>query len=207
MRPGRKKRNNWKKRHTDDPYVKRAASQGYRSRAAFKLEEIDLRDHLLKPGMSVVELGAAPGGWSQYVTRRIGKNGCLVSVDLLEMQDIPGARFIRGDFTEPRTRERIAESLPGGLADLVISDMAPNISGIRDADEARFSELYRATAEYCQSSLRPGGRLLVKLFQGAEANRFREKLALIFRGGQVRKPSASRANSREYYYLALDKRR
>ncbi len=180
MRPGRKKRNNWKKRHTDDPYVKRAASQGYRSRAAFKLEEIDLRDHLLKPGMSVVELGAAPGGWSQYVTRRIGKNGCLVSVDLLEMQDIPGARFIRGDFTEPRTRERIAESLPGGLADLVISDMAPNISGIRDADEARFSELYRATAEYCQSSLRPGGRLLVKLFQGAEANRFRERTGVDF---------------------------
>ena len=196
MRPGRKKRNNWKKRHIDDPYVKRAASQGYRSRAAFKLEEIDLRDHLLKPGMSVVELGAAPGGWSQYVTRRIGKRGCLVSVDLLEMQAVPGARIIRGDFTEPRTRERIAKVLPGGLADLVISDMAPNISGIRDADEARFSELYRATAEYCLSSLRQGGRLLVKLFQGAEANRFREELALIFRGGQVRKPSASRANSR-----------
>ena len=205
MQPGKKKRNNWKQRHLSDQYVKRAAEQGFRSRAAFKLEEIDLRDHLFRPAMTVVELGAAPGGWSQYAARRIGDKGCLVAVDLLQMQDIPNVRIIKGDFTEFGTRSLISELLPGGVADLVISDMAPNITGIRDVDEAHFAGLFRAVAEYCKTSLRPGGSLLVKLFEGPEAGQFRRELKSMFRHGNARKPGASRSNSREYYYLARDK--
>jgi 23S rRNA (uridine2552-2'-O)-methyltransferase len=207
VRAGRKKRNNWKKRHLDDPYVKRAGEQGFRSRAAFKLEEIDLRDHLLRPGMAVVELGAAPGGWSQYVARRIGGAGSLVAVDLIEMQEIPNVTIVQGDFTESDTRIRISAHLPGGVADLVISDMAPNISGIRDADQARFADLYRYICEYCEVSLKPGGNLLVKLFEGPEAGRFRREIKAMFTDGSARKPGASRSNSREYYYLAKNKRR
>jgi 23S rRNA (uridine2552-2'-O)-methyltransferase len=207
VRPGKKKRNDWIRRQASDPFVKRAQREGYRSRAAYKIEEIDQRDRLLRPGMAVVELGAAPGGWSQYVTSRIGGKGCLVAVDLLRMKAISGVQFIEGDFTIPEVRDLIAENLPHGLADLVISDMAPNISGVRDVDEAGFSELYSAIADYCSMALKPGGKLLVKLFQGQEADRFRNDLKSLFMGGQVRKPGASRANSREYYFLATGRRR
>jgi 23S rRNA (uridine2552-2'-O)-methyltransferase len=156
----------WLKEHFGDEFVKRAQAEGFRSRAAFKLDELLDRDKLLKPGMVVVDLGAAPGGWSQLVRQRLGDNGRVFALDILPMQGIGGVEFIQGDFREDAILDALAAKLDGTPVDLVLSDMAPNISGIEVSDQARMMHLVELAAEFASKCLKPGGSLLVKLFQG-----------------------------------------
>jgi 23S rRNA (uridine2552-2'-O)-methyltransferase len=191
----------WIARHLDDAYVKRARKEGYRSRAAFKLEEIDRRDHLLQGGMRVVDLGAAPGGWCQYASKRVGSGGKIVAVDLLPMEPVAGVEFLRGDFTEPSVVERVRECLGDDPVDLVISDMAPNISGIASADQAKSIGLAESVLAFAREILKPDGCMLVKVFQGAGFDAFRQEMGRGFKRLLVRKPEASRSRSREVYLL------
>jgi len=197
----KRKTRQWLRRHEADPYVRRAVQQGYRSRAAFKLEDIDQRDRLLRPGMTVVELGAAPGGWTQYIARRLGGNGKVVAVDVVPMGDIAGVDFVHGDFLDPATLQAVQQSLGQRQADLVISDMAPKLTGIDATDQARTIELAEAALSFAEAVLVPGGSLLLKLFSGGESSAFRARCAARFSQSLVRKPAASRARSREFYLL------
>jgi 23S rRNA (uridine2552-2'-O)-methyltransferase len=192
----------WMQEHVSDPYVRRARAEGYRSRAAYKLLELNRRDHLLRPGLTVVDLGSAPGGWSQVVAERVGAAGRVLAVDRLEMAPIQGVAFILGDFRDQATLERLAGALGGRRADLVLSDMAPNISGVAEVDRARSLELAQAVVEFCQGYLKPGGTLLVKVFQGAGFEEFATGLRRRFLKVAVRKPGASRSRSPEVYLLA-----
>lgn len=192
----------WLRRHVGDPYVKKARAQGYRSRAAFKLLEIDRRDRLLKPGMRVVDLGAAPGGWSQVAAEKVQPGGTVVAVDLLEIVAIPGVTILRGDFRQPQVQSAIAEVLHGEKADLVLSDLSPNISGIAATDQARAAELIRMGVEFCRKHLGPDGVFLAKAFHGASFGEVLAEIKRAFRDVQVRKPAASRGESRETYLLA-----
>ncbi len=192
----------WLKEHFDDEFVKRAQAEGLRSRAAFKLDELLERDRLLKPGMVVVDLGAAPGGWSQRVRQRLGDSGRVIALDVLPMQGIGGVEFIQGDFREDAVLESLAARLDGAPVDLVLSDMAPNISGIEVADQARAMHLAELAAEFAQQHLKPGGSLLVKLFQGRGFDDYVRDLRSGFARVTLRKPRASRARSREVYALA-----
>lgn len=194
----------WHHRHVRDPYVRQATQQGYRSRAAFKLIEIDDRDHLLKPGMSVVDLGCAPGGWCQVAAQRLKGQGCIVGIDLLPMTGLPGVEFIQGDFTEPSTRDRILTALGGRPADLVICDMAPNISGVTMADQARTYALAELALDFARRCLQPKGVFLVKVFQGSGFEEYVRALRSLFKTVQARKPGASRDRSREVYLLARE---
>ncbi len=197
------KRNHWLQRHTRDAYVRKAQADGYRSRAVYKLIEIDQRDRLLRPGLTVVELGAAPGSWSQYARERIGPGGTLIAVDVEEMMPIAGVTRVRGDIADVAVKQRIIEHLGGrGRADLVISDMAPNITGIRALDQSRALVLVEDSLTVATAVLAPGGRLLVKLFEGEEVSGFRRRCALYFKRCVIRKPAASRAKSREMYLVA-----
>jgi 23S rRNA (uridine2552-2'-O)-methyltransferase len=192
----------WLKEHFEDPYVREAQAAGYRSRAAFKLLEIQAKDRLLRPGMTVVDLGAAPGGWSQVVAAAVGARGRVLATDLLEMDPLPGVEFIQGDFREQEVLDRLLEGLGADKADLVISDMAPNISGMGAVDQPRAIYLAELALELCREVLRPGGDLLVKLFQGEGFDAYMAELRRVFRQVKVRKPKASRARSRELYVLA-----
>lgn len=192
----------WLREHFDDPYVKRAQAEGLRSRAAYKLDELIERDRLLKPGMTVVDLGAAPGGWSQVVRQRLGDSGRLLALDILPMQGIAGVEFIEGDFREAEALARLEALLDGARADLVLSDMAPNITGVASVDQARAMHLAELAADFCRSWLRPGGALLIKLFQGAGFDDYVRDLRRDFARVTMRKPKASRARSREVYALA-----
>ncbi|MGD8497667.1 MAG: 23S rRNA (uridine(2552)-2'-O)-methyltransferase RlmE [Chromatiales bacterium] len=192
----------WLKEHFDDPYVREAQAAGYRSRAAFKLLEIQAKDRLLRPGMTVVDLGAAPGGWSQVAAAAVGARGRVLATDLLEMDPLPGVEFIQGDFREQEVLDRLLASLGADKADLVISDMAPNISGMGAVDQPRAMYLAELALELCREVLRPGGDLLVKLFQGQGFDAYMAELRRVFRQVRVRKPKASRARSRELYVLA-----
>jgi 23S rRNA (uridine2552-2'-O)-methyltransferase len=192
----------WLKEHFDDPYVREAQAAGYRSRAAFKLLEIQAKDRLLRPGMTVVDLGAAPGGWSQVAAAAVGARGRVLATDLLEMDPLPGVEFIQGDFREQEVLDRLLASLGADKADLVISDMAPNISGMGAVDQPRAMYLAELALELCREVLRPGGDLLVKLFQGEGFDAYMAELRRVFRQVRVRKPKASRARSRELYVLA-----
>ncbi|MGQ9861021.1 MAG: RlmE family RNA methyltransferase [Thiobacillaceae bacterium] len=196
----------WHHRHVHDPYVRQATQQGYRSRAAFKLIEIDDRDRLLKPGMSVVDLGCAPGGWCQVVAQRLKGQGRIVGVDLLPMTGLPGVECIQGDFTESSTRDRILTALGGRPADLVICDMAPNISGVAVADQARSYALAELALAFACRCLQPKGAFLVKLFQGGGFEEYMRALRSLFKAVQTRKPEASRDRSREVYLLARELR-
>lgn len=188
--------------HVSDLYVRRAKAEGYRSRAAYKLMELDERDHLLRPGLWVVDLGAAPGGWSQVAAARVGKAGRVVAVDVLEMAPLPGVEFILGDFSEEATLVRVARALDGHAADLVLSDMAPNMSGMAEVDQARSLHLAELALEFCTRHLKPGGGLLVKVFQGAGFDGFVAELRRRFSRVAVRKPRSSRSRSAEVYLLA-----
>jgi 23S rRNA (uridine2552-2'-O)-methyltransferase len=191
----------WLRRQQTDPYVRRAQDAGYRSRAAFKLLEIDRRDRLLRAGMRVLDLGAAPGGWAQVAAERVRSGGRVVAVDLLEFASLDGVIAIRGDIRDASVREAAVEAL-GGAADLVLCDMSPNLSGIASADQARAAQLVEHAAAFALEILQPQGAFLCKIFHG-EA--FSELLALLkrsFAAVQVRKPSASRSESRETYVLA-----
>ncbi len=190
-------------RHARDAYVRRAKVDGYRSRAVYKLIEIDRRDRLLCPGLTVVELGAAPGSWSQYVRERISPGGTLIAVDTQDMAPLAGVTLVRGDIADVAVKQQIIEQLGGGgRADLVISDMAPNMSGIRVLDQARAMTLLDDSLATAIAVLARGGRLLVKLFAGEDVNVFRKRCELYFRKCVIRKPAASRARSREMYLFA-----
>ena len=191
----------WLRRHVTDRYVKQARSQGYRSRAAYKLLEIDKRDRLLKPGMRVLDLGAAPGGWSQVAAQKVKPGGAVIAVDLLEIAPIAGVMVLRGDFRDPPVREALVAGL-GGKADLVLSDLSPNISGIAPSDQARAAELVRTAIGFCREHLKPGGAFLAKVFQGEEFEAVVRAMRETFREVQVRKPAASRGESRETYLIA-----
>ncbi|HLB31520.1 MAG TPA: RlmE family RNA methyltransferase [Gammaproteobacteria bacterium] len=194
--------NSWLQQQRRDPFVKLARSQDYRSRAVYKLMEIDRQDHLLGKGQTVVDLGAAPGSWSQYSSERVGESGLVIALDILPMDPIPRVVCLQGDFTDPATCQRLIEALSGRPVDLVISDIAPNLSGIRTTDQARSMMLAELTFEFSRRVLRHGGDLLIKLFQGEGADAFRKEIAVHFTRMTVRKPDASRDKSREFYMLA-----
>lgn len=196
----------WLREHFDDVYVKRAQSEGWRSRAVFKLEELLERDQLLKPGMTVVDLGAAPGGWSQLVRARLGDRGRIIALDILPMQGIGGVEFIEGDFREENILKQLEDCLEGQKVDLVLSDMAPNMSGVAVADQARVMHLAELALEFSRDWLKPGGALLIKLFQGAGFDDYLRSLRADFGHVTMRKPKASRARSSEVYALASAKR-
>jgi 23S rRNA (uridine2552-2'-O)-methyltransferase len=192
----------WLSEHFSDEYVKRAQKLGYRSRAAFKLEEIDGRDRLLKPGMIVLDLGAAPGGWSQFAAGRIGKTGRIIALDVLPVEAIPGVTFVQGDFREDTVLHRLMDLLSGQPVDLVLSDMAPNTSGLRMVDQARAMGLADLALDTARQVLRPGGAVVVKLFQGAGFDEFQRDARRSFLSLANRKPKASRDRSREVYLVA-----
>jgi 23S rRNA (uridine2552-2'-O)-methyltransferase len=192
----------WLAEHAADPYVKRAHEEGWRSRAAFKLEEIDRAERLLRPGMTVVDLGAAPGGWSQYAVRVLAGKGRVIALDVLEMPAVPGVEFMQGDFSEDAVLERLRASLGGDKADLVMSDMAPNMMGIADVDHDRSMYLVDLAVDFASHALRPGGDLLMKVFQGREFQPLIARLRKQFETVKLRKPKASRARSPEVYVLA-----
>jgi len=188
----------WMREHVTDPYVQRAQKEGYRSRAAYKLLEIDERDHLLKPGMTVVDLGAVPGGWSQVAAAK----GCkVIALDLLPLHPLAGVVFIQGDFREDAVLAQLEETLAGAQVGLVISDMAPNISGIDVSDQARAMYLAELALEFAVQHLQPGGAFLVKVFQGAGFDAFLKLMRDRFGRVTTRKPKASRDRSSELYLL------
>jgi len=191
----------WMHEHVNDRFVQQAKRQGMRSRAAYKLEELCERDRLIAPGMTVVDLGAAPGGWSQIAAQRVGAKGKVIAVDVLEMAPIRGVSFIRGDFREPDTLARVEQALGGAPVDLVISDMSPNISGIGMSDQARAAHLAELALDFAVKWLKPGGNLLLKAFQGSDYVALRTALRVHFRELLTRKPEASRGRSSEIYLL------
>ncbi len=192
----------WLTRQQKDPYVKQAQQSHYRSRAVYKLIEIDGRDHLFQQGQSVIDLGAAPGSWSQYISEKIGHQGRLIAIDILPMDPIANTLFIMGDFTEQPVYEECLQAMNHGKADLVISDMAPNLSGIRATDQARSLNLAELSFDLAKSVLKQGGDMLVKLFEGEGTDMYRHELREHFGKIIVRKPKASRDDSREFYVLA-----
>ena len=192
----------WLREHFSDEYVKLAQQQGYRSRAVFKLAEIDERDRLFKPGMIVVDLGAAPGGWSQYAAQRIGRRGKIIALDILPMEALPGVSFIQGDFCEDAVLQELNAAMAGEQADLVLSDMAPNMSGMNAVDQPRAMYLAELALEVAVQVLKPTGTFVVKLFQGEGIDAFQRQVRAAFSSVVVRKPKASRSRSREVYLLA-----
>ncbi|UCB56308.1 MAG: 23S rRNA (uridine(2552)-2'-O)-methyltransferase RlmE [Thiotrichales bacterium] len=192
----------WLNEHFDDEYVRRAQQEGYRSRAIYKLMEIQKKDRILKPGMTVIDLGAAPGGWSEYAVSKLGGKGRMIALDILPMEPVAGVEFIQGDFREDAVLEQLLELIGDSRADLVISDMAPNISGMEVVDIPRSYYLADLALDLARKVLKPGGGLLVKLFQGAGFDDYQKQLKHSFKRVVMRKPRASRARSREIYALA-----
>ncbi|WP_238066951.1 23S rRNA (uridine(2552)-2'-O)-methyltransferase RlmE [Pseudomonas shirazica] len=192
---------NWLREHFNDPFVKQAQKDGYRSRASYKLLEIQEKDRLIRPGMSVIDLGAAPGGWSQVTSRLIGGQGRLIASDILEMDSIPDVTFIQGDFTHDEVLQRILEAVGDSHVDLVISDMAPNMSGTPAVDMPRAMFLCELALELATRVLKPGGDFLIKIFQGEGFDVYLKDVRSKFDKVQMRKPSSSRDRSREQYLL------
>ena len=195
----------WIRKHINDYFVKQANKEGYRSRAAYKLIEISKRDNLLKPGMTVVDLGASPGGWSQVAAGKVGLHGKVFSLDILEMKALSGITFIQGDFEEESTLIKLREKLEGRPVDLVISDMSPNISGIVMNDQARCMYLAELALRFSITQLNSEGNFLVKVFQGSGFEQFMDTMRLSFQQVVTRKPKASRNRSNEIYLLGLKK--
>lgn len=192
----------WLKEHFSDQYVQAAHKQGLRSRAHFKLEEIQGKDRIIKPNMSVVDLGAAPGGWSQYAVKCIGKNGRVVACDLLNMDPIPGVDFIQGDFRSEEVLQKLKELVGSEKVDVVLSDMAPNMSGNPGVDQPRSMYLVELALDMCRDVLKEGGSFVVKVFNGEGSEDFLKTVRAMFKVVKVRKPDASRARSREVYFVA-----
>jgi len=192
----------WLREHFDDIYVRQAQKEGYRSRAVYKLVELDQKDHMIKPGMTVVDLGAAPGGWSQYTAEKVGDHGRVVALDLLKMDSIAGVEFIQGDFREQPVLDQLLRTLGESQAGLVLSDMAPNISGVTAVDQPQAMYLCELALEMASQVLSPGGGLIVKVFQGEGFDDFIRNMRKQFTKVVFRKPRASRARSREVYALA-----
>ena len=191
----------WMHEHLTDPYVREATRLGYRSRAAFKLEELAQRDRLLHPGMTVVDLGAAPGSWSQVLRRKLGPKGRIVAIDRLPMAPIPGVEFVEGDFESEEGAAALDARLGEARVDLVLSDMSPNLSGIDVADQARSVALAELALDFARSHLQPGGDLVVKVFQGAGLAELQRTMRADFINTYLRKPKASRDRSREHYLV------
>ena len=187
--------------HVNDPYVQLARKEGWRSRAAFKLMEIDDRDKLLRSGEVVVDLGATPGGWSQVAARRVGAGGLVLALDLLDMEPIHGVDFIQGDFRDEEILAKLEEKLAGRPLGLVMSDMAPNMSGVPLVDQARIMHLAELGLDFCRAHLKPEGAFLVKVFQGTDYEAFLRSMREVFKAVVVRKPDASRGRSAELYLL------
>jgi len=202
-----KKSSEWMRAHVRDPYVRRARDTGYRSRAAFKLVEIVDRDRLVRPGMTVMDLGAAPGSWSQVMVQRVGAGGRVIAVDLTAVEPLAGVTFVRGDFRDPEVVAAIDRALGGAACDLVISDMSPNLSGIADADQARSLELCELALAFARRVLKQQGSFLVKVFQGAGYPEFLQAMRATFETVVSRKPGASRDRSSEMYLLGRRLRR
>jgi 23S rRNA (uridine2552-2'-O)-methyltransferase len=192
----------WLAEHESDPYVKRAREEGWRSRAAFKLEEIQRSDRLIRPGMTIVDLGAAPGGWSQLAARLLDGRGRVVALDILPMPELAGVEFIEGDFESEEVLGLLRAALGDRKADLVMSDMAPNMMGIADVDHARSMNLVDLAVDFAALHLRTGGDLLLKVFQGREFQPLVAKLRKNYESVKLRKPKASRGRSAEVYVLA-----
>jgi 23S rRNA (uridine2552-2'-O)-methyltransferase len=205
--PGKKNKTSkqWMREHVNDPFVQLAQKEGYRSRAAYKLLEIDAKDHLFKPGMVVVDLGATPGGWSQVATARAGRGGKVIALDLLPLDPLAGVDFIQGDFREDAVLKQLEDLLHGKQIGLVISDMAPNISGVASADQARAMHLAELAMEFAFEHLKADGSFLVKVFQGAGFEDFLKLMRGRFSRVVARKPKASRDRSSELYLLGSGK--
>lgn len=193
--------NAWLREHVNDPYVQRAKAEGYRSRASFKLMEIDDRDRLIRPGEVVVDLGATPGGWSQVVAKRQKGNGRVIALDLLEMDPMHDVDFIQGDFREESVLKTLETMLAGAKVGLVLSDMAPNISGVVVSDQARVMHLAELGLDFSRAWLKPDGAFLVKVFQGYGYEDFVKEMRKVFLVVSTRKPDASRDRSPEVYLL------
>jgi 23S rRNA (uridine2552-2'-O)-methyltransferase len=194
----------WLNEHFSDPFVKRAQSEGWRSRAVFKLEEIDRRERLLKPGQVCLDLGAAPGAWSQYARRKLGPKGRVIATDILEMPGITGVEFVQGDFREEEVFNRILGLVPQGSVDVVLSDMAPNMSGMDVIDHAKSAYLGELALDMAERVLKPHGHALIKVFQGAGFQELVQAARRKFARVKLQKPVASRARSAEMYLLAMD---
>jgi 23S rRNA (uridine2552-2'-O)-methyltransferase len=192
----------WMQEHVTDPYVRKAQAEGMRSRAAYKLQQLAERDNLLKPGMVVVDLGSAPGGWSQVASRVVGPEGRVVGVDLLEMLPVPGVRFVQGDFSDEAVLAEVEKLLDGRAVDLVLSDMAPNMSGVASVDQARSIGLAELALDFTVNHLKPQGNFLVKVFQGSGFETLVADIRRRFVQVMIRKPEASRSRSNEVYLVA-----
>ena len=201
-----KSKQNWLDEHHNDEYVKRARDEGWRSRAVYKLIEIDDKDRLLKRGTKVVDLGAAPGGWSQVAAKKVGPQGRVIALDILPMDEMDGVEFLQGDFQEQEVFENLINLINDDAIDLVISDMAPSISGIDSIDQPRAMYLTELARDLADSVLAPGGDLLMKVFQGAGFDEFVRDIRRLYTKVVIRKPKASRPRSREVYLLARGKR-
>lgn len=201
-RQASKSSGSWMQEHFDDPYVKQSWADGYRSRASYKLLALDEKDQLFRPGMTVVDLGAAPGGWSQVAAEKVGPEGKVIASDILAMDALAGVDFVQGDFTEDHVLDALLERLGGKNADLVMSDMAPNMSGMAGIDQPRAMYLVELALDLAQQTLAPGGRFVAKVFQGEGFDEYLKTLREQFTRVVTRKPEASRARSREVYLLA-----
>ncbi len=197
----KKSRSGWMRRHLNDDYVRQSKRDGYRSRAAYKLLEIQRKDGLIRPGMVVVDLGAAPGGWSQIAAELVGNDGRVLALDILPMDPFAGVEFIQGDFHQQEVFDRLLAALDGAPVDVVISDMAPNMTGQRAVDQPRSMYLAELALEFACQVLKPGGDFLTKLFQGEGVDEYRRQVRQAFASLVTRKPAASRAESREIYLL------
>ena len=197
-----KSSNQWMQEHFDDEYVKKAQAMGYRSRSTFKLVEIQEKDKIIRPGMNVIDLGAAPGGWSDYARKIVGKKNKVVALDLLAIDPIDGVDFIQGDFRENDVLDELLKVLDGASVDLVMSDMAPNISGNKAMDQPRSVYLGELALDTAQTVLVKGGTFLTKMFQGAGFDEYKKEVAKYFSSVVIRKPKSSRPRSKEVYILA-----
>lgn len=202
MSKPRRSAGSWRERQERDPYVARARSEGWRSRAVYKLEQIVRKEKMLRPGMVCVDLGSAPGSWSQYVTKKLDGRVRIVALDLLPMDSLPSVEFIQGDFREEDVLEKLESELGEERADLVMSDMAPNISGNKSVDQPRSMHLAELALDLCERALRPGGDFVCKLFQGEGTDAFIANARGHFGRVRVVKPEASRPGSREVYLVA-----
>jgi 23S rRNA (uridine2552-2'-O)-methyltransferase len=202
----KKKSKIWMTEHVNDTYVQLAQKEGWRSRAVFKLKEIDEKDHLLKPGMTVLDLGATPGSWCQYAVKRIQPGGRMIALDLLKMEPLVGVDFIQGDFRDDAVLDQLKSALAGRQVDLVLSDMAPNMTGIAATDNAQMMLLAELTLDFSRQYLKPGGALLTKVFQGAGFMELRKAMQESFGMLATRKPAASRDRSAELYLLGKQKK-
>ena len=200
--PRTKSSSEWLRRHVNDPFVKQAQIDGYRSRSAYKLIELNEKDRLIKPGMRIMDLGSAPGGWSQVAGRLVGKKGRVLATDILPMDPVPNVDFIQGDFTDEAIVGQLLAWLDGGRFDLVISDIAPNLSGIDSADQAGSMYFLELALDIVRKTLKPGATFAAKMFQGSGSDDYVKELRKSFEKVLIRKPAASRAQSREVYIVA-----